>query len=437
MMKKYLPFILLLVFTSYTTAFSQDKVNLTFQVDMNQVESPADVQVVIKNPWIWTALTDQGEGIWSGTVEVDANGTYPYTFVNGGQDNWDGEESVPESCNFGEEGAPERHITVGTDDVTLNLVEYGGCYTNVGVALRVNMNEVTDMYEDGSVWVFMDPNWDEYYTMIDEDEDGIYTFMVDREVGSILTYRFSYQTGSDEWNDYVEETVPETCADENGFRTMDVPAKYTATPVFAYGSCDETSTPKVNITFQVDMSVVDNPNDVQVVIKNPCIWTALTDQGDGLWTGTVEVDANNTYPYTFVNGGQDNWDEEESVPEECNEGTESAPERHITVGEEDVVIDAVSFGMCTLATSVTNLLANADVEVFPNPAMNFIQIDAGENALQSISIIDASGRIVKKLDEFSSTEQIHIDVSNLKNGIYFIRLEGNAISKMKKVLIQK
>ncbi len=436
-MKKYLLSILLLVFTSYTAVFSQDKVNLTFQVDMSQVENPSDVQVVIKDPWIWTALTDQGEGIWSGSVEVDANGTYPYTFVNGGQDNWDGEESVPETCNFGEDGAPERHITVGTDDVTLNPVEYGGCYSNIGISVRVNMNNITDMHEGGSVWVLMDPNWDEYYTMTDEDGDGIYTYMVDREVGSTFTYRFSYQTGPDEWNDFVEETIPETCADENGFRTMEVPAKYTATPVFAYGSCDETATPTVTITFQVDMSQEENPNDVQVVIKNPWIWTALSDQGDGMWTGTVEVDANNTYPYTFVNGGQDNWDGEENVPEECNEGSDSAPERHITVGEEDVVIDAVSFGMCSMATSVNDLSNGNSFTVYPNPASDFIRIETGENAIHTLSIIDASGRMVIQLDDFSSTDPLNINVSNLQNGVYFIRFEGEAINQMKKILIQK
>ena len=59
-------------------------------------------------------------------------------------------------------------------------------------------------------------------------------------------------------------------------------------------------------------------------------------------TGTVEVGAYNTYPYTFVNGGQDNWDGEESVPEECNFGTPSAPERHVEVEDQDVILDIVS-----------------------------------------------------------------------------------------------
>jgi len=654
-MKKYLPFVLLLVLTSYTAVFSQDKVNLTFQVDMTQVESASDVQVVIKDIWIWTALTDQGNGIWSGTAEVDANGTYVYTFVNGGQDNWGGEESVPESCNFGAADAPERHITVGTDDATLNPVEYGGCYTNVGVSLRVNLSEITDMHEGGSVWVLMDPNWDEYYTMTDEDGDGVYTFMIDREVGTTLTYRFSYQTGPDEWNDFTEETLPETCADENGFRTMEIPAKYDASPAFAYGSCGETAVPKVNITFQVDMSTVDNPNDVQVVIKDPWIWTALTDDGngmwtatvevdanntypytfvnggqdnwdgeetvpqecndgeedaperhitvgeenvvidpvsygmctlatpgmvnitfqvdmssvenpndvhvvikdpwiwtaltdngdgmwtgtveveanntypytfvnggqdnwggeetvpqecndgeedsperhitvgeenvvidpvsfgmctlatplmvsitfqvdmsvvdnpddvqvvikdpwiwtaltdngDGMWTGTVEVETNNTYPYTFVNGGQDNWDGEESVPEECNAGTESAPERHVTVVEEDFVIDAVSFGMCSMATSVVNLTTENNIEVYPNPASEFLQVFAGDHTILSLSLIDATGRIVKRFDESSVNDQFRIDISDFENGIYFLRFEGRELSEVKKILIQK
>ena len=96
------------VLTSWSMATAQT-VNITFQVDMSEEDNPNDVQVVIKNPWIWTALTDQGNGIWSGTVEVDANGTYPYTFVNGGQDNWDEEECGEAGEGFGRD-MPDRLV---------------------------------------------------------------------------------------------------------------------------------------------------------------------------------------------------------------------------------------------------------------------------------------------------------------------------------------
>lgn len=515
-------------------------VNITFQVDMSNEDNPNDVQVVIKNPWIWTALTDQGNGIWSGTVEVDANSTYPYTFVNGGQDNWDEEESVPEECNFGSPSAPERHVTVGTEDMTVDLVAFGSCDANpsedminvtlnvdinaVGdfydggsvwvlmdadwneyytmadddedgiysftvektagstltyrfsyqngpdewndyveetvpmdcangdgfrevvlpmhdvsfdavmyggcssapilVTLQVNINNVDDLYEGGAVWVYMDSGWSEYYPMADEDEDGIYTFSVERNAGDNLTYRFSYQNGPDEWNDYVEENVPDPCSNDDGFREFLVPNTHVTLPVFAFGSCNNNVVPKVNITFQVDMSQYDNPNDVQVVIKDPWIWTALTDQGDDVWSETVEVDANNTYPYTFVNGGQDNWDEEESVPEECNFGTPSAPERHVTVEDVDVVLDIVTFGSCTLVSSVNDQQV-LQLSVYPNPARDHVYIADTPDVIRSVEIFDIHGKLVSAAF-YQQAPEAKINVQNIDKGIYMIRIQTDS-----------
>jgi len=543
MKKTNLLFMLLLL--AFTVAEAQT-VNITFQVDMSNEANPNDVQVVIKNPWIWTTLTDQGDGIWSGTAEVDANGTYPYTFVNGGQDNWDEEESVPEECNFGTETAPERNVTVLEEDLVVDPVEFGACpegttddrvnvtlqvdlnsvtvldggvwvfmdadwsefYTMtdddedgiysytvkktpdstltyrfsyqygpdyydfteenvpeacaddggfrnlvvpshdisldaviyeecsvepISVTLQVNLNHVTDFYEGGGVWVFFDADWSQYESMTDDDGDGIYSFTVERTSGSTLTYRFSYQNGPDAYYDFTEENVPDLCANDGGFREYTVPKSNVTLPAFVYGSCDNNPTPRVNITFQVDMSDEINPNDVQVVIKDPWIWTTLTDQGSGIWSATVEVDGNNTYPYTFVNGGQDNWDEEESVPEECNFGTESAPERNVSVAEEDLVVDAVSFGTCDVTSSLKNLQLY-DVSIFPNPANDYLNISGSNEPIESIQIFDSSGKLVKSQIIGQATEAT-ISLQDIEQGIYFVRIQFTSGATNSKVVI--
>jgi hypothetical protein len=521
--------------------------NITFQVDMsNETVINNDVQVVIKDPWIWTALTDQGNGTWSATVTVNPNKTYPYTFVNGGQDNWEGEESVPAGCNFGTESAPERHVTVGETDTTLALtnfgecpvdvptsnvtiqvnmsqvndmydggsvwvymdadwneyytmtadandsvysytvekaagsklaysfayqngpdenndyvtetvpddcsndigfrevmvpdtdttlmaVSYGSCY-GIGATFRVNLAEISDLYEGGSVWVYMDADWNEYYTMTDPDEDGIYTITLMKDQGPVY-YSFAYQNGADEWNDFVSETVPDLCAADNGFREVILPATDTVLPAFAFGSCDESSPTTIMVTFQVNMSAetVEN-NDVQVVIKNPWIWTALADQGDGIWSGSVEVNSNNTYPYTFVNGGQDNWDGEESVPAACSMGTESAPERHISVLDADTTIAIVAFGSCGPNVSVVEF-DTSEIAVYPNPANNRLNISNNQSAINTVRIIDISGRTLIQKTNILERE-ITIDVSNLNNGMYSVIVTGESIHSTNKIIIK-
>ena len=436
-MKKH---ILLLFFALFSLAAAEAQVNVTFQVDMsNETVLNNDVQVVIKDPWIWTALTDQGNGIWSATVELDADNAYPYTFVNGGQDNWDGEETLPDECNFGTPSAPQRQVIVGQEDVVLNVVNFGGCdesVTHANITFQVNINAVDNFHPGGDVWVYMDDNWNEWYTMTDEDEDGIYTYTLERQVESYLTYRYSYQTGPDPDNDYDTESVPDDCANEDGFRFITVPLVDTQLPAVAYGSCDEAPTPKVNVTFQVDMSneTVLN-NDVQVVIKDPWIWTALTDQGNGTWSATVELDGNRTYPFTYVNGGQDNWEGEESVPEDCNFGAESAPERQLIVEEADIVLDPLYFGTCLLV-SVDDFIRDNRIQMFPNPAKEFLQLRSDAGPIQSVYFVDLFGRVVVSFLP-GPTEAAKIDLQNLEAGVYIAVVEAQHGTSKQKIIIKR
>jgi len=546
---KKLSILFVLIFAAFTISRAQDMVNITFQVDMSYYDNPNDVQVVIKNPWIWTALTDDGNGIWSGTVEVDANSTYPYTFVNGGQDNWGEEESVPEECNFGSQSAPERHVEVGTEDLVVELVAFGSCDENppeekINVTLQVDLNNVSDLYDEDGVWVYMDADWSEYYTMTDEDEDGVYaytlerdagstlsyrfsyqygadpewdyteeavpaacanadefrevmvpyhdisfgpdvyeecvgdsvnvTFQLDlnhvtdlydggagwvymdwnwvesyvmtdddedgvytltlkREAGSVLTYSFSYQNGPDDWSDFAVENLPNQCANGDGFREYTIPNTHATLPVFAFSSCDENPIPRANITFQVDMSLETNPNDVQVVIKDPWIWTALTDQGNGIWSGTVEVNGYDTYPYTYVNGGQDNWDEEESVPMECNFGTESAPERHVTVEDEDLLLEVVSFGSCIHITSVESHQIPG-FKLYPNPAGEYLNISMGDETIRSLQILNINGKVLET-HVFGRSPEARVNVQHINSGVYLIKIQGQSATVNSKLVI--
>ena len=63
-----------------------------------------------------------------------------------------------------------------------------------------------------------------------------------------------------------------------------------------------------------------------------------------------------------------------------------------------------------------------EIKVYPNPAKNTIQLDLGIDQNELISIYDASGRIVKLIQAYTSNQLIAID--ELKNGFYFIT-DGN------------
>ncbi len=414
-----------------------------------------------------------------------------------------------------------------------------GLSAQVDVTFQVNISDKTDFYTGGSVWVYMDADWNEYYTMTDDDQDGIYTYTVSKAEGTDITYSYSYQNGADEWNDYVVESVPEACADGNGFRTLTVPANNITLPAVYYGSCsddisanfrvnmsdigdltgdvyfvwwddnaqtdvwetmsltdndiyiftksgltlsqiiyyyfaynesgsyetvpaacdagdgyrgftptmgyeqlpaymfsscdEQPPAPNVMVTFSVDMSqtTVIN-NDVQVVIKNPWIWTSLVDQGNGIWSATVELAPNQTYPYTFVNGGQDYWDGEESITGDCNKGTASAPERHVEVIEDNITLPTVIFGTCDEATVLSEIIGS-NIKVYPLPADEMLHITSDE-IIEYAEILSISGALLQKSK--INKKQAGIETASLDNGLYLLKVKMPNRQQTRKIIIQ-
>ena len=77
-----------------------------------------------------------------------------------------------------------------------------------------------------------------------------------------------------------------------------------------------------------------------------------------------------------------------------------------------------------------------NINVYPNPATNFINIESESN-IENIVIFNITGQIVSisKLQNFK-TSKIEIDVSNLQTGIYFLNIETENGNFVKKLIIQ-
>lgn len=71
--------------------------------------------------------------------------------------------------------------------------------------------------------------------------------------------------------------------------------------------------------------------------------------------------------------------------------------------------------MCDLGMDESNLL---QIELFPNPSMEFIRLSGNLSGINKITIYDVSGVPVKQLSEYEIDEEI--SVKELKNGIYFL-----------------
>ena len=65
--------------------------------------------------------------------------------------------------------------------------------------------------------------------------------------------------------------------------------------------------------------------------------------------------------------------------------------------------------------------AENNIIIYPNPASSFIKLDGSIFKVESVKIIDISGKIIRNLQDFDSLEGLKlIDISNLERGIYYI-----------------
>ncbi len=91
-------------------------------------------------------------------------------------------------------------------------------------------------------------------------------------------------------------------------------------------------------------------------------------------------------------------------------------------------------------TSVTELFAESQFTLFPNPAAEQVTIRS-ENAFElgavELRVLSVSGEVVKKqVVDFSGSKEVSIPLSNLKNGVYFVELQKDGVSTQRMLVKQ-
>ena len=105
-------------------------------------------------------------------------------------------------------------------------------------------------------------------------------------------------------------------------------------------------------------------------------------------------------------------------------------------GDEEVIWGAVSGPLAineniTITVSVNEISMNGDlmINIFPNPATDHIAIKS-DNTIREIIITDITGKAVIKKMGYQKIESL--DISSLKNGIYFVSLKTDIETNISK-----
>jgi hypothetical protein len=338
---------------------TEDPVNLTFNVDMNEAgANPAGIFVAGDFiAWDFTAMSDEdGDGVFSYTHSVAANSLVQFKYMNG--PGWDFVENVPAACGTAE--FFNRSVAVGVDDVTMDAVCYAAC---VGCGTEVVQHEVTFMvnmaneevaetgvYLAGGTYFGAPGN----NQMLDDDGDGVYAITMLLDEGFEGHYTFTNGACAD-WG-CKENLAGQECGDATNYNDRFLPAVTGPTTIntcFAQcstdGSCSSVS--EQSVTFRVDMSTSGVTGAVTVFGGSLNGWNAganpMTDEdGDGIYEFTTVL-ASGGHEFKYVNSGA----EESLDPEltaECTLTTGPYTNRYITVeGGVDMVLDVVCFESCS------------------------------------------------------------------------------------------
>ncbi len=76
-------------------------------------------------------------------------------------------------------------------------------------------------------------------------------------------------------------------------------------------------------------------------------------------------------------------------------------------------------------TTVEEIDFNKILKIYPNPAKEQLTIIGLDKLnINKIEIFDISGKVLKTIDVYQTSEELKINISDLNEGIYFIKLEN-------------
>ncbi|MFK7947735.1 MAG: T9SS type A sorting domain-containing protein, partial [Saprospiraceae bacterium] len=340
-------------------------VDITVAVDMSQYLGTFTTAYISGsfNSWSGTSnpLTDQGNGIWEGTITVPENDSIEYKFS---LDDWSPGESFNggESCTKTSGGFTNRFLAYGNTNMTLDTVCWNSCMAcpasppaTVDITFLVNTANITvdptGIFLAGG-GIFGNPGDN---PMVDSNNDGIWEITVTKNQGISGNYIFLNGSTSG-WN-AKENLQGLPCSDPINYDDRILPLIWSDTTImtcFATCSADTTCpppTPTIDLTLSVDMSQYTGSTANGVFINGSFNnWSGssnpLTDQGNGIWEGTITVPENDSIEYKFT---VDGWTDQENFNggESCTKTTGQNINRFFAYGNMNTTVPTVCWESCT------------------------------------------------------------------------------------------
>jgi len=198
---------------------------------------------------------------------------------------------------------------------------------------------------------------------------------------------------------------------------------------------ETTSLNLINATAMTKFNInVYTPNMTQVRIK-------LVDFGaNGIYQGSPNDDKEHELTYTPV---QNAWNSYSiSLSDFTNLTTRARIAQLILSGfptaSGTLYIDNVYFSKPSQTTGLNELKSEASLDVYPNPNTGFVtlKLDHPTSQVSQVYVYNLVGELVKTINTIES-DYTTIDLSDLSNGFYQLKLNSENTTLSKKIVVQR
>ena len=317
---------------NYINSNYTEQVSITFRVDLRNQPEVLDGVYFKTSIDNWNELfvmsqSANNEFIYELSLEAPVNSTVEYKFRK--DQLW---ETIIGDCTVGD--FANRSITIGTTDTILEAVCFSECNTCQQLA-PVALIYVNETYGVAPLTL--------YFSDISANNPD--------------QWLWDFGDGTQSTLQHPEHTYQSA----GKYQVSLIAANNTGTDTTIYWKEINVAGSTVDVTFQVNMSKQGEFYDNVYLRDSYSNWgrqTIMTDNGNGIYSCTVPVAANDTLYYIFQLG-YDN----EPLNGVCAVEKDGYMDRIIQVGNQDMLLEPVCFGECENCQSQTYTLTCNDVTI--------------------------------------------------------------------------
>jgi hypothetical protein len=366
-----------------------------------------------------------------------------------------------------------------------NLLDYQENFTPE-ITFNVNMKDVTNLHNDGSVWLVTYPG-NEKYEMIKDDNYSMYSITQRINAGTNLVYMFAY---SDASGNIVTEQNIGSCSNSEGYRHLIVPVYDLILDSFIFGSCEIALPPGTDIT-DLEGTIISGSNDdepwingstgagsppkerVEKLIDNDIStkylvravssWVEIKTNKYSRLSGYTITSANDmpsrdprswqlqgwddeTNQWVTLHNVKDNpeWDSRFKTKVWIFENNNWYYRYRLFIteinGNEQELMQMAEMQLFGVVGDVVNIkkAQSPEIRVFPNPARNHLNIEwNGQIISPEISLYDITGRKVYSTSVPSSSDSaIRLNTNSYKTGLYILQIKTGDHVISRKIIIE-